>query len=83
MVLTPSVLLDSPSLLIIGFKEASCHEFCCHKESNAVNNHISSETALSLVIPPDENSLLANILMATLCDSKQRTPLSCAHKFCI
>ena len=50
-----SVLLESVSLSLTGFEEASCHEFYSYKELKVANNHISSETDSSLIRSPDEN----------------------------
>lgn len=57
-----SMLLESLSFSLISFEEANCHKFCSHKEWNAANNYMNSETDPSPFKPSDENTLLAKNL---------------------
>ena len=74
-----TVCVARVSPLPLGFEEAGCHESYSYKEFNVANNHISSESRPFPIKPPDENSVLANILLTTLWDPKQKISLSCSQ----
>lgn len=71
--------LESLSVSIVDFKDASCHESYSHNEINFVNNLRKPESGSFCIWVCGESPALADTLAAASWDPKQKTQLSQAQ----